>query len=281
MLQTLASTDVAPLVIAGRTFRSRLILGTGKYRDLETMAAALAVSGTEMVTVALRRANLDAAGRSSLIDAIDRERYLLLPNTAGCYTADEAVRTARLAREVGGWNWVKLEVIGDKRTLFPDNVELLKATERLVAEGFVVLPYTNDDPVVCRKLAELGAAVVMPAGAPIGSGMGIRNPANLRIILEQATVPVIVDAGVGTASDAALAMELGAAGVLMNTAVAEAADPVRMARAMRLAVEAGWLAAHAGRIPRKLYAAASSPLDGMVEPLATEPTQPAAAPVRA
>ncbi len=267
--QTLASTDIAPLVIAGRTFRSRLILGTGKYRDLDTMAAALAASGTEMVTVALRRANLDAQGRSSLIDAIDRERYLLLPNTAGCYTADAAVRTARLAREVGGWNWVKLEVIGDRRTLFPDNVELLKATERLVAEGFVVLPYTNDDPIVCRKLAELGAAVVMPAGAPIGSGMGIRNPANLRIILEQATVPVIVDAGVGTASDAALAMELGADGVLMNTAVAEASDPVRMARAMRLGVEAGWLAAHAGRIPRKLYAAASSPLDGMVEPLAT------------
>jgi thiazole synthase len=175
------------------------------------------------------------------------------------------VRTARLAREAGGWNWVKLEVIGDKQTLFPDNVELLKATERLVAEGFVVLPYTNDDPVVCKKLAELGAAVVMPAGAPIGSGMGIRNPANLRIILEQATVPVIVDAGVGTASDAALAMELGAAGVLMNTAVAEAKDPVRMARAMRLAVEAGWLAAHAGRIPRKLYANASSPLEGMIE----------------
>jgi len=266
---TLASTDIAPLVIAGRTFRSRLILGTGKYRDLETMASALAASGTEMVTVALRRANLDAQGRSSLIDAIDRERYLLLPNTAGCYTADEAVRTARLAREVGGWNWVKLEVIGDPKTLFPDNAELLRDTERLVAEGFVVLPYTNDDPVVCKRLAELGAAVVMPAGAPIGSGMGIRNPANLRIILEQATVPVIVDAGVGTASDAALAMELGADGVLMNTAVAEAKDPIRMARAMRLAVEAGWLAAHAGRIPRKLYAAASSPLDGMVEPLAT------------
>src|SRR5947209_8073842 len=225
--QTLASTDIAPLSIAGRTFRSRLILGTGKYRDLDTMAAALAASGTEMVTVALRRANLDAQGRSSLIDAIDRERYLLLPNTAGCYTADEAVRTAR---EVGGWNWVKLEVIGDRKTLFPDNVELLRATERLVAEGFVVLPYTNDDPVVCKKLAELGAAVVMPAGAPIGSGMGIRNPANLRIILEQATVPVIVDAGVGTASDAALAMELGSDGVLMNTAVAEAADPLRLAR---------------------------------------------------
>jgi thiazole synthase len=277
MLSTLASTDIEPLVIAGRTFRSRLILGTGKYGDLETMAAALAASGTEMVTVALRRANLDARGKSSLIDAIDRERYLLLPNTAGCYTAEEAVRTARLAREVGGWHWIKLEVIGDPRTLFPDNAALLEATERLVAEGFVVLPYTNDDPVVCRKLAELGAAVVMPAGAPIGSGMGIRNPANLRIILEQAKVPVIVDAGVGTASDAALAMELGADGVLMNTAVAEAREPIRMARAMRLAVEAGWLAAHAGRIPRKLYAAASSPLDGMVEPLATIAPVPARA----
>jgi len=284
MLSTLDSTDIAPLVIAGRSFRSRLILGTGKYRDLDTMAAALAASGTEMVTVALRRANLDARGKSSLVDAIDRERYLLLPNTAGCYTAEEAIRTARLGREVGGWNWVKLEVIGDPRTLFPDNVELLKATERLVAEGFVVLPYTNDDPVVCKKLAELGAAVVMPAGAPIGSGMGLRNPANLRIILEQAKVPVIVDAGVGTASDAALAMELGAAGVLMNTAVAEAGEPIRMARAMRLAVEAGWLAAHAGRIPRKLYAAASSPLDGMIDSIGgpTGPLEPlaTAAPAR-
>ncbi len=257
--------QVEPLTIAGRTFRSRLILGTGKYRDFATMATALEASGTEMVTVALRRVNLDERGRGSLLDFVDPERYLLLPNTAGCYTADEAIRTARLAREAGGWNWVKLEVIGDKQTLFPDNVELLKATERLVAEGFVVLPYTNDDPVVCKKLADLGAAVVMPAGAPIGSGMGIRNPANLRIILEQATVPVIVDAGVGTASNAALAMELGAAGVLMNTAVAEAQDPIRMARAMRLAVEAGWLAAHAGRIPRKLYANASSPLEGMIE----------------
>jgi thiazole synthase len=264
-LEPQIATEVEPLIIAGRTFRSRLILGTGKYRDFPTMAAALEASGTEMVTVALRRVNLDERGRGSLLDFVDPDRYLLLPNTAGCYTADEAVRTARLAREAGGWNWVKLEVIGDKQTLFPDNVELLKATERLVAEGFVVLPYTNDDPVVCKKLAELGAAVVMPAGAPIGSGMGIRNPANLRIILEQATVPVIVDAGVGTASDAALAMELGAAGVLMNTAVAEAKDPVRMAKAMKLAVEAGWLAAHAGRIPRKLYANASSPLEGMIE----------------
>ncbi|HEY0513873.1 MAG TPA: thiazole synthase, partial [Thermoanaerobaculia bacterium] len=215
-------TEVEPLIIAGRAFRSRLFLGTGKYPDFPTMAAALEASGTEVVTVALRRVNLGDRGQGSLLDFVDSEKYLLLPNTAGCYTADEAVRTARLARELGGWDWVKLEVIGDKKTLFPDNVELLKATETLVAEGFTVLPYTNDDPVVCRKLEELGAAAVMPLGAPIGSGMGIRNPANLRIILEQATVPVIVDAGVGTASDAALAMELGAHGVLMNTAVAEA-----------------------------------------------------------
>ncbi len=264
-----AESFVEPLTIADRTFRSRLFLGTGKYPDFETMAAALDASGTEVVTVALRRVNLDGRlddrGKGSLLDFVDQNRYLLLPNTAGCYTADEAVRTSRLARELGGWNWVKLEVIGDKKTLFPDNVELLKATEILVKEGFIVLPYTNDDPVVCRKLEDLGAAAVMPLGAPIGSGMGIRNPANLRIILEQSNVPVIVDAGVGTASDAALAMELGAHGVLMNTAVAEARDPIRMAHAMRLGVEAGWLAAHAGRIPRKLYASASSPMTGLIE----------------
>ena len=260
-----AAPETEPLVLAGRTFRSRLILGTGKYPDFATMAAALEASGTEMVTVALRRVNLDERGHGSLLDWIDPERYLLLPNTAGCYTADEAVRTARLAREAGGWNWVKLEVIGDRETLFPDNVELLRATETLVAEGFVVLPYTNDDPVVCKRLAELGAAAVMPLGAPIGSGMGVRNRANLQIIVEQATVPVIVDAGVGTASDATVAMELGADGVLMNTAVAGAADPVRMARAMKLAVEAGRLAAGAGRIPRRLYATASSSVEGMIE----------------
>ncbi|HVR07156.1 MAG TPA: thiazole synthase [Thermoanaerobaculia bacterium] len=258
-------TAVEPLVIAGKTFRSRLILGTGKYPDFPTMAAALAASGTEVVTVALRRVNLDERGQGSLLDFVDPRRYLLLPNTAGCYTAVEAIRTARLARELGGWDWVKLEVIGDPKTLFPDNVELLEATKVLVAEGFVVLPYTNDDPVVCKKLEDLGAAAVMPLGAPIGSGMGIRNPANLRIILEQAKVPVIVDAGVGTASDAAIAMELGAQGVLMNTAIAGAADPIRMARAMKLAVEAGWLAANAGRIPSKLYASASSPLTGLLE----------------
>jgi thiazole synthase len=265
LLATADSTTVEPLIIAGRTFRSRLFLGTGKYADFPAMAAALDASGTEVVTVALRRVNLDERGQGSLLDFVDPKRYLILPNTAGCYTADEAVRTARLARELGGWDWVKLEVIGDARTLFPDNVELLKATATLVAEGFTVLAYTNDDPVVCKKLADLGAAAVMPAGAPIGSGMGIRNPANLRIILEQAKVPIIVDAGVGTASDAAIAMELGAQGVLMNTAIAGAADPLRMARAMKLAVEAGWLAANAGRIPKKLYASASSPLHGLIE----------------
>ncbi len=254
-----------PLALGGRTFQSRLILGTGKYADAGTMQAALEASGTEMVTVALRRVNLGELGKGSLIDQIDQSRYLLLPNTAGCYTAEEAVRTARLARELGGWEWVKLEVIGDAKTLFPDNVGLLEATRTLVAEGFIVLPYTNDDPVVCKRLEELGAAAVMPLAAPIGSGMGVRNPANLAIIVEQAKVPVIVDAGVGTASDAAVAMELGADGVLMNTGIAGAKDPVRMARAMKLAVEAGWLAAHAGRIPKRLYASASSPTSGLIE----------------
>ncbi len=259
------STKVEPLGLGGRTFESRLILGTGKYADAEIMKRAFEASGAEIITVALRRVNLEELGKSSLIDEIDPEKYLLLPNTAGCYSADEAVRTARLARELGGWNWVKLEVIGDPKTLFPDNVELLRATEILVGEDFVVLPYTSDDPITCRKLEELGAAAVMPLGAPIGSGMGIRNPANIRIIVEQAGIPVIVDAGVGTASDAALALELGVDGVLMNTGVAEAEDPVRMARAMKLAVEAGWLARHAGRIPMKLYASASSPIEGLIE----------------
>ena len=262
---TPAASSAAPLVLAGRSFRSRLILGTGKYRDAATMTAALEASGTEIVTVALRRVNLDELGKGSLIDRIDPERYLLLPNTAGCYTAEEAVRTARLARELGGWNWVKLEVIGDPKTLFPDTQATLEAAKTLLADGFVVLPYTNDDPIVARKLQELGCPAVMPLAAPIGSGLGIRNRANLAIVLEQASVPVIVDAGVGTASDAAVAMELGADAVLMNTAVAEAADPVAMARAMKLGVEAGWLARHAGRIPRRLYASASSPIDGLID----------------
>jgi thiazole synthase len=265
MPATLTPTDVEPLTIADRTFRSRLILGTGKYPDFETMQEAHEASGTELVTVAVRRVDLSDTSKGSMLDFIDTGRIQLLPNTAGCYTADDAVRTARLAREVGGWSWIKLEVIGDEKTLFPDNVQLLEATKTLVDEGFTVLPYTSDDPIVCKKLEELGAAAVMPLGAPIGSGMGVRNPANLRIIVEQSNVPVIVDAGVGTASDAAIAMELGADGVLMNTGVAGAKDPVRMARAMKLAVESGWLAANAGRIPKKLYATASSPLEGMIE----------------
>ena len=254
-----------PLEVAGRTLHSRLILGTGKYQSADEMNRALEASGTEVVTVALRRVKLDGPPEENLIEQIDQERYLLLPNTAGCYTADEAVRTARLARELGGWEWIKLEVIGDRDTLFPDNEQLLEATKTLVEEGFVVLPYTIDDPVLCRKLADLGAAAVMPLAAPIGSGLGIRNPTNLRIIVAQATVPVIVDAGVGTASDAALAMELGADAVLMNTGIAGANNPVAMARAMKLAVEAGFLAARAGRIPRKLYATASSPLEGLID----------------
>ena len=253
-----------PFVLAGRTFASRLIIGTGKYPSHAVMAQAHAASGADMATVAVRRVNVSDRSKESLLDYIDTNTMFILPNTAGCYTAEEAIRTARLGREVGLSNWVKLEVIGDEQTLFPDNEGLLEATRVLVKEGFIVLPYTNDDPVMCRKLAEAGAAAVMPLGAPIGSGLGIQNPNNIRIIREQARVPVIVDAGVGTASDAAVAMELGADGVLMNTAIAGAADPVSMARAMKLAVEAGRLAYLAGRIPRKSYATASSPLHGVV-----------------
>jgi len=254
-----------PLVIAGRAFRSRLIVGTGKYRSFAEMQRAHEASGADMVTVAVRRVNLTDRTKESLLDYVDRDKYFLLPNTAGCYSAEEAVRTARLGREVGLSNWVKLEVIGDQQTLFPDTAELLKATEQLVKEGFVVLPYTNDDLVVALRLVDAGAAAVMPLGAPIGSGMGIQNHAALRILRERITeVPLIVDAGVGTASDAAVAMELGADGVLMNTAIAEAQDAVLMASAMRHAVEAGREAFFAGRIPRKLYASASSPLTGVV-----------------
>ena len=259
---------MSDLVIAGRSFRSRLIVGTGKYPSHAVMKAAHEASGTEMVTVAVRRVDLSARGAESLLSWIDQSQIRLLPNTAGCYTAEEAVRTARLAREAGLSNWIKLEVIGDERTLFPDTAELLVATRTLVGEGFVVLPYTNDDPVVCRKLADLGAAAVMPLGAPIGSGLGIQNPHNLLLIREQIQVPVIVDAGVGTASDAAIAMELGADGVLMNSAIAGADDPVRMAGAMRLAVEAGRLAFEAGRIPKRRHASASSPTTGLVSPSA-------------
>src|SRR6476659_5139886 len=252
------------LIIAGREFRSRLIVGTGKYRSFQEMARCHAASGAEMVTVAVRRVNLTDKTRESLLDYIDRERIFILPNTAGCYTADDAIRTARLGREAGLSNWVKLEVIGDERTLFPDNEALLDATRVLVSEGFVVLPYTTDDVVVCRKLEDAGAAAVMPLGAPIGSGLGIQNVNNLRIIREFARVPLVVDAGVGTASDAALAMELDADAVLMNTAIAGAQDPVAMAEAMKLAVQAGRLAYRAGRIPRRMYATASSPVDGLV-----------------
>jgi thiazole synthase len=249
--------------IAGKTFTSRLFVGTGKYSSPSVMVNAHAASGAEVITVAVRRVNINRS-EPSLLDYIDPSKYFLLPNTAGCYSADEAVRTARLGREAGLSNWVKLEVIGDERTLFPDNEGLLEATRTLVREDFVVLPYTSDDPVVCRKLEDAGAAAVMPLGAPIGSGLGIQNVNNIRIIREFARVPVIVDAGVGTASDAALAMELGADGVLMNTAIAGAQDAVAMAEAMKLAVRAGRLAFLAGRIPRKMYATASSPVEGLV-----------------
>src|SRR6202140_2431855 len=253
------------LTIAGREFGSRLIVGTGKYRSFQEMQRCHEASGAEMVTVAVRRVNLTDRSKESLIDYIDRSRIFILPNTAACYTADDAVRTAMLAREVGLSNWIKLEVIGDQKTLFPDNEGLLEATRVLVKEGFVVLPYTNDDVVNARKLVDAGAAAVMPLAAPIGSGLGIQNVTNLRILRESITaVPLIVDAGVGTASDAALAMELGADGVLMNTAIAEAEDAVLMAEAMRHAVEAGRQAFLAGRIPKKLYASASSPLAGVV-----------------
>jgi thiazole synthase len=251
-----------PLTLGNRTFRSRLIVGTGKYPSFDVMRRCHEVSGTEMVTVAVRRVDLSRQGES-LLDYIDKDRITLLPNTAGCYTADEAVRTAYLAREAGLGELIKLEVIGDEKTLFPDVQGLLEATKTLSREGFTVLPYTNDDPVTAKRLEEAGAAAVMPLGAPIGSGLGIRNPYNIRIIIESARVPVIVDAGVGTASDAAIAMELGCDGVLMNTAIAGARDPEAMAEAMKLAVEAGRLASRAGRIARKLYASASSPVEGV------------------
>lgn len=251
--------------IAGRTFRSRLMIGTGKYRSFPEMARCHVASGAEVVTVAVRRVNLTDKSTESLLDYIDRERFFILPNTAACYTADEAVRTARLGREVGLSNWVKLEVIGDKETLFPDNGGLLEATRVLAKEGFVVLPYTTDDLINARRLIDAGAAAVMPLAAPIGSGLGIQNFTNLRILREKITnVPLIVDAGVGTASDAVLAMELGYDGILMNTAVAEAEDAEKMATAMKHAVEAGRLSFLAGRMPKRLYASASSPLAGVV-----------------
>ena len=254
-----------PLVIRGITFKSRLWVGTGKYKDFDETRRAIEASGSDCVTVAVRRVNITDRTTENLLDFIDPKVYKILPNTAGCYTAEDAIRTARLAREAGVSDMVKLEVIGDPKTLFPDNEALLEATKVLVKEGFIVLPYTSDDPIMARKLEDAGAAAVMPLAAPIGSGLGIRNPYNIRIILEHAKVPVIVDAGVGTASDVSIAMELGCDGVLLNTAIAGAKDPIMMASAMRHAVIAGRLAFKAGRIPRKLYASASSPLEGMIE----------------
>jgi thiazole synthase len=253
-----------PLTIAGRSLRSRLIVGTGKYKSFQETARALEASGADMVTVAVRRVNLDRT-KESLLDFIDPQKYFLLPNTAGCYTADEAIRAARLAREVGISDWVKLEVIGDQATLYPDVQATLEATRVLVKEGFTVLPYTSDDVVVAKRLLDVGAAAIMPLGAPIGSGLGIQNQPNIRILREVITsVPLIVDAGVGTASDASIAMELGADAVLMNTGIAGAQDPVLMADAMRHAVIAGREAYLAGRMPKKLYATASSPLEGVI-----------------
>jgi thiazole synthase len=253
------------LIIAGREFNSRLIVGTGKYRTDEQMIEAFERSGSEMITVAVRRVNLSDRSQPSLLDLIDREKYSILPNTAGCFTVEEAVRTARLAREVGMSDWIKVEVIGDQKTLFPDNEATLEATRILVGEGFKVLPYFNDDLIMAKKLIDAGAVAVMPLAAPIGSGMGIQNPNNLRIMRDQITdVPIIVDAGVGTASDACMAMELGIDGVLMNTAIAEAEDPGEMAESMKLAVHAGRLAFLAGRMQKRPYASASSPLAGVV-----------------
>lgn len=252
------------LILGVKKYNCRLILGTGKYPDFQTMAKAFEVSGTQLVTVAIRRIDLSDTSGQSMLDYIDRNKYDLLPNTAGCYTAKDAILTCELAREALGTNMVKLEVIGDDKTLFPDNGALLEAAKELVKRGFTVLPYTNDDVVVCKKLEDLGCAAVMPLGAPIGSGLGIRNPYNIRIILEQIKIPVVVDAGVGTASDATIAMELGCDGVLMNTGIAGAKDPIKMAEAMRKAVEAGRLAFEAGRIGKRLYATASSPLEGVI-----------------
>ena len=260
----MSTTQDRPLLIAGVEYRSRLIIGSGKYKDFEENLAALEASAAEMITVAIRRVNLGQdKDEPSLLDIISPEKYTILPNTAGCYTAEDAVRTCRMARELlDGHKLVKLEVLGDQKTLYPNVTETLAAAETLVAEGFDVMVYTSDDPLVARRLEEIGCVAVMPLGAPIGSGLGIRNPYNIRMILENAQVPIIVDAGVGTASDASIAMELGCDGVLMNTAIAEAQNPVLMASAMRKAVEAGREAYLAGRMPRRLYASASSPVDG-------------------
>lgn len=253
-----------PFTVAGQTFKSRLIIGTGKYKTYAQNAAALEASGAEMVTVAVRRVNLSDPNQPKLIDFIDPKKFTYLPNTAGCFTGEDAVRTLRLAREAGGWTLVKLEVLGNRKTLYPDMIETIRATELLVEEGFQVMVYCSDDPLMAKRLEEIGAAAIMPLAAPIGSGLGVQNPVNIRMIIEEAKVPVIVDAGVGTASDAAIVMELGCDGVLMNTAIAEAKDPVLMARAMKHAVEAGRLAYLAGRMPKKRYADPSSPLAGLI-----------------
>jgi thiazole synthase len=253
-----------PFVVAGRTLKSRLIVGTGKYKTYAENAAALEASGAEMVTVAVRRVNLTDPSQPKLVDYIDPKKYTYLPNTAGCFTGEDAVRTLRLAREAGGWTLVKLEVLGDRKTLYPDMIETLRATELLIKEGFQVMVYCSDDPLMAKRLEELGAAAIMPLAAPIGSGLGVQNPVNIRMIIEDSQIPVIVDAGVGTASDASIAMELGCDGVLMNTAIAEAKDPVMMARAMKHAVEAGRRADLAGRMPKKRYADPSSPLAGLI-----------------
>jgi thiazole synthase len=253
-----------PLIIAGRRYRSRLIIGTGKYKDYAENAAAAEAAGAEIVTVAVRRVNIAEPGKPMLIDYIDPKRFTYLPNTAGCFTAEDAIRTLRLAREAGGFNLVKLEVLGDQKTLYPDMPETLRAAEILIKDGFEVMVYCSDDPIQAKRLEEIGCAAIMPLAAPIGSGLGIQNPINIRLIVEQARVPVLVDAGVGTASDAAIAMELGCDGVLMNTAIAEAKNPVLMARAMKLAVESGRLAYRAGRMGKKRYADPSSPLAGLI-----------------
>ena len=256
--------DEDGFTVAGRTFQSRLLVGTGKYKDFEETARAIEASGAEIVTVAVRRVNITNPSEPMLVDYVDPKRYTYLPNTAGCHTADDAVRTLRLAREAGGWDLVKLEVLGNHKTLYPDMSETLKAAEILLKEDFKVMVYCSDDPIMAHRLEEMGCHAIMPLGAPIGSGLGIQNPVNIRLIIEAANVPVLVDAGVGTASDAAIAMELGCDGVLMNTAIAEAKDPVRMARAMKLAIEAGRQSYLAGRMPKKLYADPSSPLAGLI-----------------
>ena len=258
------ATDTDPLIIASRVFSSRLIIGTGKYKDYAENAAAAEASGAEIVTVAVRRVNLSNPSAPMLVDYVSTEKYTFLPNTAGCFTGEDAVRTLRLAREAGGWSLVKLEVLGDEKTLYPNMPETLRAAELLINDGFEVMVYCSDDPIMARELEDIGCCAIMPLGAPIGSGLGIQNPVNIRLIVEQAKVPVLVDAGVGTASDAAVAMELGCDGVLMNTAIAEAKDPLQMARAMRHAVIAGRQAYLAGRMGKRLYADPSSPLAGLI-----------------